>query len=305
MPNDWLAKRVISYAHEGGALEGPASTMFAMSKAVAAGVVGLELDVHRSADGVLVVMHDESVDRTSSAEGRVANLTWDELAQLDNAYWFVPESGEVTSVGLAWDRYLYRGRAPKERAFGVVRFVEVLEAFPEAIINVDIKEALPNADPYEQQVIDEVRAMGATDRVMVASFRDSSLFAVRKYDADIATSAGPGEVSEFYFALVNSMESAIAMAKAAPYVAFQIPRYYGEIELPTEHFIDAAHQAGKAVHVWTVNDPKEMELLLDRGVDGIISDRPSVLARVLRADGRGYRPGAIHTPERPVPRTLP
>ncbi len=290
MPNEWLAKRVLGYAHQGGALEAPASTLFAMSAALDAGIVGLELDVRRSADGVLVVMHDESVDRTSSGEGRVATLSWDELAQLDNAYWFAQDSGEVSSAGLSPESYRYRGLGPSDRAFGVARFSEVLRSFPSAVINVDIKEALPNAEPYEGQVIEEILEAEAENRVMVASFRDSSLFSVRNLRASIATSAGPGEISEFYFALAHSMSAAISLAAAAPYVAFQIPRFYGEIELPTRQFIEAAHLAGKAVHVWTVNDLGEMQLLLDRGVVGLISDRPSVLADALRSRGCAYRP---------------
>ena len=282
MSRDWLSRRVIGYAHQGGALEGPSSTLWAMSRALEAGLGGLELDLHRTRDGVLVVMHDESVDRTSSGEGLVAQLTWEELSELDNAYWFVPGSGEATTVGAVTESYAYRGRAPGDRAFGIARFSEVLELFPNAIINVDIKQAPPNAEPYEAQVVEEILAAGAQDRVMVASFRDSSLFAVRKLNASIATSAGPGEVSEFYFALVSSPASAVAMAKALPFVAFQIPRYYGEIELATEEFMEAAHQAGKAVHVWTVNDEREMKALVKRGADGIVSDRPSVLSSVLK-----------------------
>ncbi len=272
---------MIGYAHQGGALEGPSSTLWAMSRALEAGLGGLELDLHRTRDGVLVVMHDESIDRTSSGEGLVAQLTWQELSELDNAYWYVPGSGEATTVGAGTKSYTYRGRAPRDPAFGVVRFSEVLRAFPTAIVNVDIKQAPPNAEPYEGQVVEEILAARAEDRVMVASFRDSSLFSVRKYNPSVATSAGPGEVSEFYFALATDPDSAVEVAKSAPYVAFQIPRFYGEIELATEEFMEAAHAAGKAVHVWTVNDEREMEVLVKRGADGIVSDRPSVLSSVL------------------------
>ena len=252
-----------------------------MSRALEAGLGGLELDLHRTRDGVLVVMHDESIDRTSSGEGLVAQLDWEELSELDNAYWFVPGSGEAATVGAGAASYAYRGLAPRDPAFGIVRFSEVLRMFPSAIVNVDIKQAPPNAEPYEGQVVEEILAAGAQDRVMVASFRDSSLFSVRKNNPSIATSAGPGEVSEFYFALVADPDLAVDVAKSAPYVAFQIPRFYGEIELATEAFMEAAHAAGKAVHVWTVNDERDMEALVKRGADGIVSDRPSVLSGVL------------------------
>lgn len=281
MANKWLEQRVIGYAHQGGAFEAPASTFYAMDNAIKLGMTGLELDIHRSADGVLIVMHDESVDRTSSGEGRVSDLTWEELSALDNSYWFVPDSMEANSVGHPPKDYVYRGLAPENPEFGIARFSEILERYKDVYINVDIKQASPNSLPYETQVVDEIVAGGAIDRVMVASFRDSSLFAVRKYNSEISTSAGPGEVSEFYFALLNSFKSAVAVALAVPYVAFQIPHFYGEIELATKEFIDAAHAADKAVHVWTINDPAEIELLLERGADGIISDCPSVVSKVM------------------------
>ena len=277
MLNPWLERRTMHYAHRGGALEAPSSTVFAMDRAVELGVPGLELDLHRSKDGVIVVLHDNEVDRTTSGDGRVSDLNFDEIVKLDNGYWFVPDSDEYASVGRPSADYIYRGRWPDDRRFGVATFREVLERYPDTIVNVDIKAAPANSEPYETQVVDEIVRAKAQGRVIVASFRDSSLFAVRKSSPDIYTSAGPGEISEFYFALISDFNHAVAIAKASPYVAFQIPHFYGEIELATKDFIDAAHEGGKAVHVWTVNELDEMELLVKRGVDGLITDRPSLL----------------------------
>ncbi len=281
MKNPWLELRSMHYAHRGGALEAPSSTLFAMDRSVDLGLPGLELDLHRTRDGVIVVLHDNEVDRTTSGDGRVSDLDFGEIASLDNAYWFVPDSNEYTSVGRPLSDYAYRGMWPQDRRFGVATFREVLQRYSNTIVNVDIKAPPANAEPYEAQVVEEIIAAGAQDRVIVASFRDSSLFAVRKLSSEIYTSAGPGEISEFYFALINDYKQAVTLAKASPYVALQIPHYYGEIELATEEFVEAAHEGGKAVHVWTVNEQEEMEVLIGRGVDGIITDRPSLLKSLI------------------------
>jgi glycerophosphoryl diester phosphodiesterase len=86
----WLDRRVIAYAHQGGAWESPSSTLFAIEQALAAGATGIELDVHATADGELVVCHDATVDRTTPATGNIAAFTLAELRQLDFSFWFIP-----------------------------------------------------------------------------------------------------------------------------------------------------------------------------------------------------------------------
>src|ERR1700676_3315073 len=116
-PSPWLDRRVIAYAHQGGAWEGPSSTRYAIASAIGAGATGIELDVHATADGRLVVGHDPTVDRTTDHGGAIAELTYDELSRLDNAYWWAP--GADVSPGLEPDRYPFRGRAPQDRRFGI------------------------------------------------------------------------------------------------------------------------------------------------------------------------------------------
>src|ERR1700687_756037 len=105
--NPWLDRRVLNYAHQGGAREAPSSTLFALHRAVAAGADALELDVHDTADGHLVVCHDETVDRTTDGKGPIADLTLADLQSLDNAYWWVP--GEVVAHGRPDADYPLRG----------------------------------------------------------------------------------------------------------------------------------------------------------------------------------------------------
>src|SRR5580704_11723247 len=104
----WPSRRVIAYAHQGGAWEGPSSTLFAIESALAAGATGIELDVHATADGHLVVCHDETVDRTTNGHGSISELTLDELRALDNAYWWVP--GEVVDHDRPDTDYPLRGK---------------------------------------------------------------------------------------------------------------------------------------------------------------------------------------------------
>ncbi|MGA2529884.1 MAG: glycerophosphodiester phosphodiesterase family protein, partial [Acidimicrobiales bacterium] len=110
--NLWLERRVIAFAHQGGAKEAPSSTIFAIRKALEHGATAIELDVHATRDGRIVVCHDPSVDRTTNATGEIRTLDLEDLRQLDNAYWFCP--GEDAVHGRPVEDYPLRGRAPAE-----------------------------------------------------------------------------------------------------------------------------------------------------------------------------------------------
>ena len=149
--NPWLERRVIAYAHQGGAWEAPSSTLFAIRRALETGATGIELDVHATADRQLVVCHDATVDRTTDGHGAIHALTLAELQELDNAHWFVP--GDDVTVGLDPDAYPYRGRAPGDADFGVATLSDVLdlvEDHPGVALNLDIKQTAPAVEPYEE-----------------------------------------------------------------------------------------------------------------------------------------------------------
>jgi glycerophosphoryl diester phosphodiesterase len=111
--NPWLSRRVLAYAHQGGAKEAPSSTLYAMKKAIENGATALELDVHRTLDGHLVVCHDPTVNRTSNGNGAIAKMTLDQLQSLDNAYYWVP--GKVVDHSQPESAYPLRGKAPADR----------------------------------------------------------------------------------------------------------------------------------------------------------------------------------------------
>jgi glycerophosphoryl diester phosphodiesterase len=276
----WLDRRVIAYAHQGGAFEGPSSTLFAIGQALERGATAVELDVHATRDRRVVVCHDETVDRTTNHRGAIADLTLSELRDMDNAYWWI--EGHVASPGHRDEEYVHRAKAPEDRRFGVATLEEVATAFPGVALNLDIKRGAPVVEPYEQLLYDELRRLEITDSVIVASFLDDALQRFRSLAPELATSAATGETATFYFSLLEG-------APVVPPVrAFQVPVSFGDVTVVDERFVEAAHDAGVAVHVWTINDVEEMARLLDLGVDAIISDTPTPLAALLRERGMAW-----------------
>jgi glycerophosphoryl diester phosphodiesterase len=279
-----MLRRVISYAHQGGAWEGPSSTLYAIRSALAAGATGIELDVHATSDGHLVVSHDPTVDRTTNGSGNLADLTLAEVRSLDNAYWWVP--GADVSPGLDPGSYPFRGRAPDDPAFGVATLEQVLEEFPGVVLNLDIKQTSPTVAPYEEALAVMLKSFGRGDNVIVASFLDSATDTFSSFAPDIPTSAGTMAVAAFFQA-VRAGDDPLPMH----HVALQVPAAYGELTLVDERFVEVAHREGLAVHVWTIEEESEMQRLCDLGVDGIITDRPTALVGVLNARQEAWRPG--------------
>ncbi len=275
---------MLAYAHQGGAWESPSSTLFAIRRALAAGATAIELDVHATADGELVVCHDATVDRTTNASGLIAELTLAELRSLDNAYWFIP--GADVTPGRPEGDYPWRGRAPDDPAFRIATLREVLEEFPGVILNLDIKQTAPSVAPYEATLAELLAEYGRTDDVIVASFLDLATEVFAGLAPDIATSAGLLATAEFWRAIHEDREPPAHRA-----VAFQVPERQGDLVVVDELFVTAAHERGVAVHVWTVNDTASMERLVDLGVDGIISDVPTSLVGVLQRRGVAWHPG--------------
>src|SRR5271156_2630564 len=124
----WHEGQVLAFAHQGGAWEWPSSTLYAMEHAVAAGATAIELDVHATADGELVVCHDATVDRTTAGHGTIASFTLAQLRAMDFSYWWIP--GADVTPGRPDADYPCRGRAPSDPSFGIATLREVLERFP-------------------------------------------------------------------------------------------------------------------------------------------------------------------------------
>ncbi|MDR3649543.1 MAG: glycerophosphodiester phosphodiesterase family protein [Acidimicrobiales bacterium] len=282
--NPWLDRRVLTYAHQCGAWEAPSSTLFALRRALALGVTGIELDVHATADRHLVVCHDSTVDRTTNGHGPIHSMTLAQVRELDNAYWFAPGGDETQD--LAPEAYPYRGRGPGTPDFGVATLgevLDVLEDHPHVALNLDIKQTAPAVEPYEELLARELAGRQGTGRVIVASFLDVATDSFAKFAPDIATSAGTLATAMFWRA-VHQAEEPPAMAHAA----LQVPAVQGDLVVVDELLVTAAHECGMALHVWTINDELEMARLLELGVDGIISDLPTPLVAMVKGRGLAY-----------------
>jgi glycerophosphoryl diester phosphodiesterase len=190
--------------------------------------------------------------------------------------------------GLEPHSYPYRGLAPDDRNFGIATLAEaiaLIDEFPGVVVNLDIKGTAPDVEPYEERLASQLRELGRTADVIVASFNDLATDAFRRFAPEIATSAGTIATADFWRAAHAGEDP-----PDTPYVALQVPASHSGLEVVDEVFVKAAHDCGVAVHVWTVNEESEMARLLALGVDGIISDLPTPLCALLLERGAAWHP---------------
>ncbi len=274
----------INLSHAGGDQAAPHSTMFAFREGVLAGADALEMDVQLTADGVLIVQHDDTVDKTTNATGPVAGFTLEEIQALDNAHWFSPECWPCRDRPV--QEYIYRGiRAgdiePPEGYsrddFRVVTFREVAEAFPNLVLDVEIKGSFPDAVPAAEQLAAEIAELGLVDRTIVVSFDDDVIDVFHEISPDVAVSPGLTRLTEWF---LND-------AEIEPYFeVFQVPPFQGDIQVVDAETVQRVHDEGRELWVWP-DDASRQEnaefygLLIDYGVDGIITGRPAAMVEAL------------------------
>lgn len=286
--NPWMERNVLNIAHQGGEIEAPSNTLYAFKTAKEKGSEVLELDVHATADGELVVIHDATVDRTTNGEGRVDSMTLEEIKELDAAYWFVPGCGtchdederDYIYRGVATGETRFRGNPHKYDAndFKIPTLREVLQTFPEDFINIEIKATAPDTQPYEQELAELLAEFDRADDTIVVSFLDHAVEVFKVHSSAVSTATGTGKAGLFW-------ASSQGPAPGAPnprYHALQVPIEFNGVTVVTEDFVADAHANDLAVHVWTINDRETMEWLIEIGVDGIMTDRPTLLERVLK-----------------------
>ncbi len=250
-----------NFAHRGASSGAQENTLEAFRLAAGDGAAGLELDVHMTSDGRVVVIHDDTVDRTTDGSGLVRSMTLRELQSLDAGYRFTPDGGATQP---------YRGRGVRIPELG-----EVLREFPDHKVNVDIKEAQPGV---EEALLGTITDAGAEDRVLVVSEIPDVLERFRELSGGgIPTGASRREIEVFYRLSLLRLEGILR----PPYDALQVPTEYAGRELVTPRFVEAAHNRGVRVDVWTIDDPQEMRRLLDLGADVIMTNRPDVLSGLI------------------------
>jgi glycerophosphoryl diester phosphodiesterase len=252
------------FAHRGGARIAPENTIEAFAAGLAAGADRLEMDVHATRDGHVVVLHDATVDRTTDGSGLVREMTLAELHRLDAGARFAGDGGDFS----------FRGRGVR-----VPTLAAVLEAFPGVPLNIEIKQDEPAIERAVLGVLDRFAARG---QVLLAAEEGRIMARIRAAAPGVLTSFSAGDVLEF----VTAWHGGTLDAYRPPGVALQIPPSFGDVQLVTAESVAIAHGMELEVHVWTIDDPVEMERLLDLGVDGIMTDRPSVLKEVLVRRGQ-------------------
>ena len=288
----WLARRPLNIAHAGGDLESPHETMYAYEEAVAAGADMLEMDLRLSADGQLMVIHDDTLDRTTGATGLVRDRTAAQLQALDNAYWFVPNCWSCHDR--AETEYSLRGVRTGEHAapaghtaddFAIPTFRQVLDRFPDRLLDVEIKDG-PDGMAAAEALAAMLTGTARGARIVVVSFDDTILAHFRELAPDIATSPGLSATTDWFLGTRGPLPGNVSL---------QVPPVYSGIDVVSQQFVDDAHAVHLAVWVWfNGNDDdvaSEWNRLLDLGVDGLITGKPRQLQAVLDA-----RDGAFRTP---------
>lgn len=236
----------IAFAHRGYAPDGAENSMSAFERAIALGYRYLETDVRVTADGVALAFHDARLNRMTDGSGRIDRLRWTDVR-----------------------RARILGREP------IPLLSEVLSAFPQARVNIDVKAATSI-----RPTIDAIRRAGALDRVCVGAFSSRRIATVRReLGPQLCTSAGPRGVITLRIA---------RRLRGQGIRCVQAPALIGRRAFITARYVQDAHEAGLQVHAYTVNDPAEMRRLLDLGVDGIMSDKAEVLRDVLIERGQWH-----------------
>jgi glycerophosphoryl diester phosphodiesterase len=245
------------FAHRGGSALGPENTVAAFERGLAAGADGLELDVHLSSDGIVVVCHDATLDRTTDASGHLDRRTAAELSRVDAGYWYVDAAG----------RSPFRGCG-----VGIPTLRDVLRRFRDVPIIIEMKVDRPEMG---RAVAADIAALSAVDRVCVACAGSRAVRAAREALPGVATSASRGDVR---LALYRSW--AHWPVRRTEYGGYQVPETSGLTRVVSPTFIRHAHEAGLEVQVWTIDEATDMERLLGWGVDGLISNRPDLAVAV-------------------------
>ncbi len=256
------APDVMVIAHQGGEHLRPDNTLVAFQYAYDLGVDVLELDIHSTADGHLVVIHDDTVDRTTDGSGPVTSFTLAEIQQLDAAYRWPHNQENPTD-------FPYRSQG-----ITIPTLVEIFDAFPGMRINIEIKQEEP---PIAAPLCQLIQAYGKESEVLVVSSKDEAISAFRSACPAVATGASENEV-RLFFGLNTAFLGAVYQPRMD---SFQIPEYSGNIHVLTERFVRTAHRQNVRIDVWTVDEVDGMERMIALGVDGIITNRPDLLLELL------------------------
>jgi glycerophosphoryl diester phosphodiesterase len=250
----------LAFAHRGGANSFPENTLVAFRGAIEMGFRHIETDAHLTRDGHIVCFHDDRLERTTDGRGLLRDHTLAELRALDAAYHFSPDGVSTP----------YRGQGVT-----IPTFEEALALHPEVKWNVEIK---PSSREAVEAVISFLEARNLEDRVLVAAANDATNARIRaRIRGRFATSPGIREVFLYWL----GTRLGLARFMRPGFDALQVPPSHGPLTVVDRRFVEAAHAHGVQVHVWTIDDPREMRRLSELGVDGLMTDEPALLLETL------------------------
>lgn len=298
--NPWLTRRVVGLAHSAGNDENPDETMYAFGQATKDGIAMLDLNVQITSDGVPVVMHNDSVDKTTNGTGSVSDMTFAQVHALDAAYWFTSTCWACT--GRPASDYIYRGTRTGSVLppagytaddFAIPSLEELFEKYPNAYMDIEIKDDGAQVSELAQKTAALIKQFSRESRTIVASFGQASLDEFRALAPTVATSATQNEVQAFFLSGTVPPNAQI----------LDVPPTYTlggvKITIVTPAFVQKAHAAGLAVWVWPNATQDENATfygkLLDMGVDGINSSQPAILVNLLRGRGVAWDPNSPTT----------
>lgn len=256
--------------HRGCAGSRPENTLLAFATAIEIGAQIVETDLHGSADGVPVLCHDATVDRTTNGSGAIAELSFDALRRLDAGFGFRDDEGETP----------FRGTG-----LTLPRLEEALGDFPTLRFNIEIKQ---ENRLLCQRVLEIIDDFDAADRILLTAGEPSVMEILRgcleRHPCRVAQGASTADV-------VGFLGAALGSGSPPPHpMVLQIPAEFQGAPLVTREFVEFAHRQGVEVHVWTINETPEMSRLLTLGVDGLVTDFPSRLKDLLDDNSEITRP---------------
>ncbi|MFH1809809.1 MAG: glycerophosphodiester phosphodiesterase [Pseudomonadota bacterium] len=257
--------RPLHISHQGGADVFPSNTLLAYEYArYLYDTDVLEIDVHRTADGVLVVLHDDTVDRTTDGSGRVRDMDLDVLRSLDAGYRFSTDDGQS---------FPYRGQG-----LVIPTLSEIFQAFPDVLTNIEIKQLDP---PIEEDLVRLIREFRVVGTVCLGSFDDASAEHLRDLLPEACHYAPEDMATQFYASTRVSLGGVFPL----PVDALALPTTSAGLDVLDPGLLNAAHDRGVHVWAWTINTRDEMKRLLDLGIDGIMTDRPDLLDEEMSEQG--------------------
>lgn len=254
-----INKRPLVIAHRGGAGIFPENTLYAFQESWKLGVDILELDIHETADGKLVVIHDKTLNRTTDGEGNVSEKTLEEIKKLNAGYKFSRDGGQTFPL--------------REQKITIPTLKEVFKALPDARFNIEMK---PESPSIAASLCSLIRTHNLSEKVIVASVSQTNLESFRQQCSEVATSASASEVLKYF----SYYKTGLGENYAPQMTSLQTLRRLFGLQVVSKEFVEVSHKLNLQVHVWTINNPEDMKQLFEIGVDGIMTDHPDKLLEV-------------------------